>query len=351
MNENPTVSIIVPIFNTTFLVNCIDSIGHQSYPHLQMILVDCCLSDESTQICQTFAEKDDRILLLQAETSNAAHALNLGLTYACGEFVQFLHADDYMENNMTEKLIMKMTDDKQLALCGYREIQYVDDRFLTQENLPALEGTYRKQAFMKEISWLHHLVMFPYNKLYRNEIIQVNQIKFPERRYFAESTAIFNLAYWDETECVQIIAEPLYLMTKLEPDLRQSAIGEKFDSRQRVYRQVDNYLRTKETIHDQHALSFQKMRAEDTLSLIREVFHSANALTNAQKKETILAMLKHTDMLKTLQYPHSSMQEKVVASMLRSRNVQGVYTYFKTRQALTPLYHLWKKSWFGEKSS
>lgn len=92
------ISIIVPIYNTErYLKTCIDSLIHQSYADLQIILVDDESTDGSYALAQSFAAKDPRILLLQQSHAGQSAARNIGLQHAKGEFIAFVDADDTIE--------------------------------------------------------------------------------------------------------------------------------------------------------------------------------------------------------------------------------------------------------------
>ncbi|MDY0394043.1 glycosyltransferase family 2 protein [Virgibacillus halophilus] len=290
--NNATVSLIVPIFHTASLVNCIDSIVNQSYRDLEIILINGCLSEESVMICQTFAEKDTRIVLLEAETPHIVSALNYGLAYASGEFVQFVSAEDYIDGEMTEKLVAKMDCDTQLVLCGYREIEYRNRRFFTEETIPQTAGRYLKHEFMERIDLLPHqfLLFSPNNKLYRNEVIQNNQIKFPGSLYL-EATAFFNLAYWEKTVGMHAIAEPLYHFTSSAYESGQIPLHSQFESRQKLYQQVENLLKANNTFHGKNKVLLQRMRANFTLSMLDSLFDPANTLASIQKKRNHFGMV------------------------------------------------------------
>ena len=104
----PLVSIIVPIYNTrTYLNRCLKSIIEQSYPHLDIILVDDGSTDDSIIICKDFASRDSRIRIFSQQNGGASTARNTGLDHAKGDYVIFVDSDDWIDNDMVEQL----TDD------------------------------------------------------------------------------------------------------------------------------------------------------------------------------------------------------------------------------------------------
>ena len=100
MTSTPVVSIIVPVYNAEkFLRRCIDSILAQTYTDFELLLIDDGSKDSSGSICDKYAAKDERIRVFHKENGGVSSARNLGLDHAQGEWVTFVDADDYIEEN------------------------------------------------------------------------------------------------------------------------------------------------------------------------------------------------------------------------------------------------------------
>lgn len=96
MKDNSTlVSIIVPVYGTeAYLPACIDSICNQTYKNLQIILVDDHSPDRCPEICDAYAEKDSRIMVIHQENKGVSGARNTGIHHATGEYIMFADSDD-----------------------------------------------------------------------------------------------------------------------------------------------------------------------------------------------------------------------------------------------------------------
>ncbi|NIC38931.1 glycosyltransferase family 2 protein [Halomonas desiderata] len=92
-----TVSVIMPVFNSAVTLSiALRSLLEQSWQHLQIIVVDDCSTDNTYEVAKSFAEQDDRVIVLQQERNQGAYAArNLGLLNATGEFVTTHDADDW----------------------------------------------------------------------------------------------------------------------------------------------------------------------------------------------------------------------------------------------------------------
>lgn len=102
----PKVSVIVPMYNTEkFLRPCLDSILKQTLDDIEIIIVDDCSTDNSFKIASEYAKKHSNIRLVrQAKNSGVAAARNMGLHYAKGKYISFIDSDDYIQDNMLEKM-------------------------------------------------------------------------------------------------------------------------------------------------------------------------------------------------------------------------------------------------------
>ena len=91
------ISIIVPVYNVEeYLPKCLDSIINQSYTNLQIILIDDGSTDASGNICDGYAEKDSRIVVVHQENKGLSAARNTGIKLIAGNYVMFVDSDDYV---------------------------------------------------------------------------------------------------------------------------------------------------------------------------------------------------------------------------------------------------------------
>lgn len=97
------ISVIVPIYNVEdYLERCINSLVNQTYRNLEIILVDDGSFDLCPQMCDGWAEKDNRIRVIHKENGGLSDARNVGLKIAKGEYVFFVDSDDYINLDAIE---------------------------------------------------------------------------------------------------------------------------------------------------------------------------------------------------------------------------------------------------------
>ncbi len=95
---NPLVSIIVPVYGTeAYLSACIDSICKQTYTNIEIILVDDQSPDNCPEICDSYAQKDKRIVVIHQKNKGVSGARNTGLNHASGDYIMFVDSDDELD--------------------------------------------------------------------------------------------------------------------------------------------------------------------------------------------------------------------------------------------------------------
>ena len=114
------ISVIVPVYKVEeYLRGCLDSIVGQTYRNLQIILVDDGSPDCCGEICDEYAKRDERILVIHKENGGVSSARNEGLKAAKGEWIGFVDSDDYLEADMYEYLLGLTVGQKaDMVQCG-----------------------------------------------------------------------------------------------------------------------------------------------------------------------------------------------------------------------------------------
>ncbi len=111
LDNQGIVSVIVPVYNVEkYLAECLESVMAQTYPYLEVIIVDDGSTDSSGSIADAFGERDHRIKVFHKENAGAASARNYALRVCTGEFISFIDSDDWIENHTIEKALLKLQE-------------------------------------------------------------------------------------------------------------------------------------------------------------------------------------------------------------------------------------------------
>ena len=115
--QTPVISIITPVYNTEkYLNRCIRSILDQTYTDLELILVDDGSTDSSPQICDRWAENDDRVVVVHQENRGAGAARNRGLEIARGKYIGFADSDDWVDTGMCAELLKAFSENPEIDI-------------------------------------------------------------------------------------------------------------------------------------------------------------------------------------------------------------------------------------------
>jgi glycosyltransferase involved in cell wall biosynthesis len=119
-NSKPVISIIVPIYKTEkYLHCCIDSILAQAFTDIECILIDDGSPDKCPAICDEYAKKDGRVVVIHQENRGVSAARNAGLEAARGEWIGFVDSDDWIEPDMYKSLLDAcIVNNSDIAVCN-----------------------------------------------------------------------------------------------------------------------------------------------------------------------------------------------------------------------------------------
>lgn len=150
MSENLIISVIIPVYNSQdFLEECIDSIVNQTYRELDIILVDDGSTDNSGEICDKIAYKDNRIRVIHKNNEGLVVTRRIGIDYAIGDYISFVDADDYLDIDAYEQIIKNVSEfAPDIIAFGFVE-EISDESVITCNNLEI--GMYEKIDIEKKI--------------------------------------------------------------------------------------------------------------------------------------------------------------------------------------------------------
>lgn len=170
MNDLPLLSVIVPVYNVeAYLNQCIASITGQTYPNLEILLVDDGSTDASGSICDDWAKRDGRIRVFHPHNGGAGAARNLALDQSRGELLALVDSDDYLQPDMYRTLYRLMDGETDVAECGIAMAQ--DDHCLLEDGSGGEVSHHTPQQAMALHIRDEAYCQTPVNKLYRRETV------------------------------------------------------------------------------------------------------------------------------------------------------------------------------------
>lgn len=200
------VSIIVPIYNAEkHLGACIESILHQSYRNFELLLVNDGSRDKSGEICKTYAQQDERIVLIEQENAGVSAARNRGIDRATGDYIIFVDSDDIIPIDYVGNMInapkefgadyfvisaVEIISPNQAV--SEQVFQYGTGKICTGEKCDIIK--------MFNASFLNS----PCNKLYLKKDLIKNKVRMKEGMSIAEDL-LFNVQYWRKASFTKFV--------------------------------------------------------------------------------------------------------------------------------------------------
>ena len=187
----PRFSIIIPVYNVgEYITQCLNSICAQTYPNFEAIVIDDGSLDNSPAICDEFAKKDVRIKVFHKENGGVSTALNLGLECAKGDWLYFVDGDDWIENNLLEKVNEGLTNHPNVDILGFGYVQESSSGYIKSPIHPAdvemgrdeLDKMMAANLFPK---WIERKYAYSlpeirgrWDKVFKKELVEQNKIRF-----------------------------------------------------------------------------------------------------------------------------------------------------------------------------
>jgi glycosyltransferase involved in cell wall biosynthesis len=217
------ISIIVPVYNLEkYLPRCIDSILHQTFKHFELILINDGSTDNSGEICNVYAKKDKRIIVLHKENGGVAAARNAGLDIARGKYIGFVDNDDFIHPFMLEILYKKACQHaSDITVCDFLKVE--ENEKIDFSKRPIVEQI----QYFTNIEALHQLYternltfVCPWNKLYRRELFE--GLRYKEGFISDDETVAHHLLF--RSNKITYLTTPLYYYVQRENSQSNQAI-------------------------------------------------------------------------------------------------------------------------------
>ena len=204
------ISIIVPVYNAENYIDiALQSICGQTYPHLEIILVDDGSTDNSLAHCEEWAKKDARIIVYHQENAGASAARNKGIELATGKYIMFIDGDDWIEKNMLEVLYTEAEHHQaNVACCILQEDSQVADEAV--RNKICKKAPYDVSYFGNKVdSGLAVLKVWgPVCKLYRRDVI--GECRFEDYKVAEDLLFNTNVICSEKFQTAVLVEYPFY---------------------------------------------------------------------------------------------------------------------------------------------
>lgn len=203
------ISIIVPIYNVEkYLDDCLKSIIEQTYKNLEIILINDGSTDNSLKICYKYKKIDKRIILIDNKNHGVSYSRNKGIDVATGKYIVFIDSDDTIDKNYISELAnVNKEDFYDIVMVNFKDVFIENDKKRVEYNnidVNSLSG-----KFFNDYYYIKSIVRSPWGKLFKRDIIEKNNIKFPVEISLGEDY-VFNMQYYRFVKQYRYVNKYLY---------------------------------------------------------------------------------------------------------------------------------------------
>jgi glycosyltransferase involved in cell wall biosynthesis len=335
--ESILISIIIPCFNAEpFVSECINSILHQTYPHIEVIVINDNSSDNSFEILTGLSKADERIKLKRHDSlTNLGPSVcrNIGITSANGKFILFVDADDSLAPDAVEVILKaQQKNDTDLVVCGYKEL-FRDGSEGTHIDFQSIRGNATNKNMA--LKALHGTGGVVWGKLYKKQIIDQYSIEFNPLVKMCEDIG-FNLTYILRAKSFNVINKYLYTYNRrnessITNNLDDLEFKRQFELQIEINKLLQKFGFSKNEI--QH-ITYVKMSSHLN-GHVNRIFNNSLSYKNTKTYfDNVINIITDSDCFKCSQ---KSTQDKIITSVITTKQPYLVYLMYlliyKTRHS------------------
>ena len=314
--SQPLISVIVPVYKVEpYLHRCVDSILAQTYPHIEVVLVDDGSPDQCGAICDEYARQDSRVIVVHRKNGGLSAARNSGLEVCHGDYIGFVDSDDYIHPEMYEQLYNDITRfNTSLAFCHTDVIRHgKGDGKKYGSGSEVQPKTYVMRRALEESIWWS-----AGTKLYHRSLF--DNIRYPEGKTNEDLPVTIRI--YDRCDQIAINFNKLYYYCIREGSITTSKLNpQKFDILDNAS-YVTNYLRK---THPELVKVAQGILLSNALGLLIKLRHYQDNDLETEMQKTISIIRHHWPSLLTNH--HMSIWQRILltAANLHPRVLYSIF--------------------------
>ena len=324
--KNELVSIIIPVYNVEqYLNKCIESIINQTYPNIEVILIDDGSTDLSGKICDNYAKKDCRIKVIHKKNEGVSCARNDGVKSSKGKYVLFIDSDDYIDIDAIEKMIEEIDKD---------EIIKISHRLVRNNRIIKCisnNGTFSKVDYIKKVL-IGDIGGHSWGYLLKKDII--DNLYFDERTSCMEDT-LFIINCILKAERIKCINTTFYNHVINDNGITASV--------NRIERNINDYmysLNEIEKVLDKAGFEYKNDILEKRLRLIESEL--AKCLNKNELQKLFDNMIINENLKKIYKSSRINMLKRIYVKMILEKKYRSFIIYNRVRKSLKII--KWRKN-------
>ena len=201
------VSLIVPVYNVeSYLEECVDSLIHQTYRNIEIVLIDDGCTDNSGKICDQYRKRDKRISVIHKEYGGVSDARNIGLSTATGDYIMFVDSDDFVAYNYVELMLTAIVSRQaDLVCCGFSLTNEAGE--ITASVCNKVQAVISKEESLRLLIQDNNPIEnYVWNKIYKRCLF--DKEKFPVGRLYEDVATMYKI--FIKCNTIVLISDKLY---------------------------------------------------------------------------------------------------------------------------------------------
>ena len=187
--SNELISVIVPIYNVEkYLPRMISMLAKQTYPNLEIILVDDGSKDHSYCLCCDYEKQYENVHAFHKTNEGAACTRNFGFEHSHGEYIAFVDADDWITEDYIQFLYdLLKKNDADISICGYKK--FFDKIEVSKKQEISEIEILSPEVALEDLLYRRRLTNSPCLKLMKREIFR--RIMFPKGKLYEDLAVVY----------------------------------------------------------------------------------------------------------------------------------------------------------------
>lgn len=341
------ISVIIPVYNAEkYLHRCVQSVLSQTYTDFECILINDGSNDNSLKICQSYTNNDSRVIVVDKKNEGVDKARFDGLTNAKGDYVTFVDADDWLEENALEELLKPMVELDADVVVGQKRNVYNVGCLYLRDRRKIISNDSNKLILHDEMMENYYLSFFGINilpvtmwaTLYKHSVIKQAKLR-PSGLSFGEDLD-FNMKLMPHVQ-------KYYMIDKIVYNYRRESWGTS-------PKYLDNWLKNARLLFDSKMQQIKELHYDKAIKwqLIEYVNYMKTYVRNCllydskhiEKRKSILReeFLVHgyaekVQLLSTMEY-----KDQVLFEAIQNKDVDKLFVLIHQRMMQTSSLYKWK---------
>ena len=291
------ISVILPVYNCEkWVERCIKSILNQTYKNIELIIINDGSTDNTLEVCKKY--ENNQVTIINKENTGVSKTRNVGLEKAQGEYVFFIDADDYIQEECIENMYEKAKEyDTDIVKCDY--MQFDDNGKIEKEALFKEEFLYDMKDELQKSTLLNEMIdTYKFNNVWGQLILakKAKKIKFDENLAMGEDF-LYNYELFNICNKILVVPDQYYC-----------------------------YYLNKNGMNFNESISKIQRKIEDTVYFYKEILDNNNGISEKLiLKNAIKEIVLHIVMISTNNEISKQQKKKYLKNILeddRFRKIQ-----------------------------